>query len=94
MSAMSELEREMTDGVIRQLREHQKLETRMAAEYHENGSDDLEQQLLYGARRWEQLVAWAPRVFAECDRLEALAADAAYDAENDVCDAPTIVLEV
>ncbi len=79
-----DLDHEIADGTIRQLREHEKLELRMAAEYRERGDDVNAARLEHGAARWAQLAAWAPRVFADCDALAACAANAAADAE--ACD--------
>ena len=98
MSAMADLDHEITSSIQRSWDQALDLCVQMAASYYAAG--DAENGAYYDqvVRRYRQAIDGARDGWANADRLDALAAnathDAAWDAETASCDAPTIVLEV
>lgn len=95
MSAMSELDHEITSSIQRGWEQALELCVQLGAGYRAAG--DLPNMQFYdqAVLRYRQAIDGARDAWAHADRLAVLRANAARDrdAETMSCDAPTVVLE-
>lgn len=86
VSVMSNRDVQITENIARQLRRSAEESRNLAAGYRADGHEVTADYIDEVARRFEQLAKNAEWIFANCDALDALRANAAAEnAETEVC---------